>query len=458
MVSLAGLGMIIVSAAATAFALPTYVRSAADTELVRVRAALVARSADAPAVVETVRTSSASSGGRLFVRFVDREGRFVTELGARDVDDPLLAPPALPTPLPAGFAAEPTTVSGAADNTYRVVVVDLAARPADRDGPTVPTRALLAESLGPSRAVLRGLVRFEVIATVLVLLGVALLSRQVLRVGLRPLREMAVAANAIASGESDQRLPVSRRHCEVDELSRALDRAFDARQASEDKLRRFIADASHELRTPLTTIRGWAQLQTHGLTAEPDTVQRGARRIDQEAARMQRMVEDLLLLARLDQEGLDLRATVVDVSALAEVAVADLRAARPERSVTVHTDGRLFTEGEEDRLAEVLANVLANAVQHTPDTTPIRVSVRRAPADRIELVVADDGPGMPSASADRVFDRFYRSAETRPHGSSGAGLGLSIAHAIIARHHGDIALTSAPGRGTSVVIHLPLLR
>jgi two-component system OmpR family sensor kinase len=443
-VLLAALGMVVVSAA-TLLALPLYFGIIADSQLLRLRDVVVQQAVSPGAVLDIARQSSTSSG-TLFARLVDESGRTLAEATARNLDGEPLVDPAVPEPLPAGFATAPTTLS-ASGGAYRVIAVDLVA-----DGPGSAHRAVLAQSLAPSRIVVYWLLVFEATVVVIALLGVLLISRKVLGVGLRPLQAMADTANAIASGETDQRLATSARHTEIDDLGRALNRAFDARRRSEDKLRRFVADASHELRTPLTTIRGWAQLQLHGLIVDRATIEQGTRRIEKEAARMHRMVEDLLLLARLDQDR-PLATAPVDLSRLAEDAVADLRAAHPGRRATVDAPDRLFTEGDDDRLAQMLGNLLANAVQHTPPETSIRVTVRDAPPDRVALVVADDGPGMSPATRDRAFERFYRDEGARR--GAGAGLGLSIVSAIAAAHGGEVGVTSAPGAGTAVTVRLP---
>ncbi|MFD9701716.1 sensor histidine kinase [Lentzea sp. NPDC059081] len=445
MVLLAALGMAVVSGA-TAVALPLYFQAGADAQLTRVRQALEDRGATATSVLDTVRTSSTASG-TLFVRVVDERGTTVSQTAARDLEDRVLPPPDLPRPLPAGFGSAPTTVRAESGGRYRAVSLSLAGS---------GSRAVLAQSLAPSRAVIFRVLGFEGLVVVVALLGVALFSRKALRVGLLPLRDIAARANAIASGDTGQSLETDARDEEIAELGAALNRAFDARRRSEEKLRRFVADASHELRTPLTLIQGWAQLHTHGLATDPAAVERGMRRVEAEAARMHRMVEDLLLLARLDQEHAA-TPTVVDLSALVRDAAEDVRALHPGRLFEVNVPERLFVEGDEDGLVRAVRNLLANAVQHTPDDAVVEVEVRRGGEDTVLAVVSDSGPGMSPESAARVFERFYRGEPGRQPRDGGSGLGLSIVAAIVEAHAGTVTLDSVPGRGTTVTIRLPSL-
>ncbi|WP_344585420.1 HAMP domain-containing sensor histidine kinase, partial [Streptomyces lunalinharesii] len=236
---------------------------------------------------------------------------------------------------------------------------------------------------------------------------------------------MATTATAIAEGNVDQRIEVADRPSEIGEVATALNRAFDERQHSEERLRQFVADASHELRTPLTTIRGWAQLHLHGLARDPEMVERAMLRIEDEAARMHGMVEELLLLARLDQ-GRPLAVAPVDLGRLAQDAVADAHALDPSRPITIGEQGQACAHGDEDRLLQVLRNLLDNALRYTPPGTPISVTVRAPDSDHVQLDVTDEGPGMAPDTASRIFERFYRGDTSRTPGTGGTGLGLSI--------------------------------
>ena len=261
-------------------------------------------------------------------------------------------------------------------------------------------------------------------ATLLVLAAGA--SLWLVRIGLRPLDDMAATADAIASGDVDRRVE-ARGKGEVEHLAHALNNAFDARQASEDKLRRFVSDASHELRTPLTSIRGYSELLRRGALADPEQGAQAVRRIEDEAARMGGLVDDLLLLARLD-EGRPLTRTNVDLTKVAADAVSDARAIDPDRAVTFTAITPAQVEGDDARLRQVLANLLANTRDHTPEGTPVEVTVDARNGDTL-VVVTDDGPGLAADQADKVFDRFWRADAARGHRhgtAGGSGLGLAI--------------------------------
>jgi RND superfamily putative drug exporter len=311
----------------------------------------------------------------------------------------------------------------------------------------------------------------ETTVGLLVLLGVALLARRSVRRGMRPLEEIGETARAIGAGELDRRVEPADARTEVGRLGLALnamlhqlDTAFQRRQASEERLRRFVADASHELRTPLTSIRGYAELFRRGASANPDDLAKAMRRIEAEAARMGALVDELLLLARLDQ-GRPLERALVDLAALAADAVADARAVEPDRPVTLERDGPVVVRGDADRLRQVLANLVANVRQHTPPATPMRVLACLADQGRTAVLeVADRGPGLTGEQRERVFERFWRADRSRPpaaaggqrHGGAGAGLGLSIVAAIVAAHGGRATVESVPGQGATFRIELPL--
>jgi two-component system OmpR family sensor kinase len=249
-------------------------------------------------------------------------------------------------------------------------------------------------------------------------------------------------------------------HTEVGRLGTALnamlghiERAFAARTASEQRLRRFVADASHELRTPLTSIRGYAELFRRGAAERPHDLETAMRRIEEESARMSVLVDDLLLLARLDQ-GRPLEQESVDLVALASDAVDDARAVAPDRPITFETNGPVIVTGDEARLRQVTANLLANARLHTPEGTRVYVRVRSTP-DGAQLEVADDGPGLAPDEAAHAFERFYRADPSRARAGGGSGLGLSIVAAIAAAHGGRATLDTGPGRPTTVRVELP---
>lgn len=282
----------------------------------------------------------------------------------------------------------------------------------------------------------------------------------VLRHGLRPLRNVIDTADAVAAGEREQRIPTDEGPTEIRHLSTALDRMLQqqhnmltALEENEQRLRRFIADASHELQTPITSVLGWTQLQRKGaLDAEGEAA--AMARIESEARRMSVLVDDLLLLARLDEHR-PLQLQSVDLSALAHDAVLDACAVEPDRPLTCTAVAPVVVHGDEARLRQVIDNLLRNVRTHTPPGTAASVSVRAADG-RAVLTVTDRGPGVPPEHLGQVFDRFWRRDQSRNRATGGAGLGLSIVAALVAAHSGTIAVANAEGGGAVFTISLPL--
>ncbi|HEX4490393.1 MAG TPA: HAMP domain-containing sensor histidine kinase [Acidimicrobiia bacterium] len=304
--------------------------------------------------------------------------------------------------------------------------------------------------------------RVEIAVTAVILAILALVTWFVLHLGLRPIKKMTETATAIAVGDLSHRVPDVDPRTEAGELGAALNTmmtkiedAFDQRTASEARLRQFVADASHELRTPVTTIRGYAELYRGGGLRDPDELTQAMRRTEQESIRMGSLVEDLLLLARLDQNP-KLQEGAVDLGVLAVDAVADARAVDPERPITASVAEGVAVDGDEDRLRQVVANLVGNALVHTPPGTPVQVRVDRDDG-QARLEVHDDGPGMPEPVSQRVFERFYRADPARSRHAGGSGLGLSIVKAIVEAHHGEVTIASAPGEGTTARVTLPLI-
>ncbi|MFD7660853.1 sensor histidine kinase, partial [Actinosynnema sp. NPDC059797] len=292
------------------------------------------------------------------------------------------------------------------------------------------------------------------------LAALALLSLRAVRRGLRPLADISDTAAAIGSGDLGRRVEQAGTGTEVGRLGTALnamlgqlESAFREREASEQRLRRFVADASHELRTPIATIRGYAELFRLGAAARPDDLATVLRRIESEAGRMGVLVDELLLLARLDQ-GRPLAVEPVRPADLAAEAVADARAASPGHVFELDAE-RVEVVADEDRLRQVLGNLLANVVQHTPAGTRAVVRVR-ADGGHAVLEVADDGPGVPPEHAGRVFERFYRGVSERSGDHGGAGLGLSIVASVAEAHGGSASHAPAPGGGAVFAVRLPL--
>jgi two-component system OmpR family sensor kinase len=306
--------------------------------------------------------------------------------------------------------------------------------------------------------------RLELITSLVALLVLVLLTALAMlavRMGLRPLEAVERTAEAIASGDLSRRVSAGRPGTEIGRLSDALnamlvqiESAFASRTQSETALRQFIADASHELRTPLTTVRGYAELARKGALGDEAERTRAMGRIEAEAARMGGMVDDLLLLAYLDQER-PLKLTKVDLAAVTADAVADAKVRAPGRPLDyAGPDGALFVDVDADRIRQVLANLLGNALTHTSEDTPVHVSLRRAD-DLVRLEVADDGRGLQPDQVARLFERFYRADASRSRARGGSGLGLAIVQAIVQASHGAVTCTSEVGAGTSFVVTLP---
>jgi two-component system OmpR family sensor kinase len=361
--------------------------------------------------------------------------------------------PVLPAHFPISTAQSLHTFTvhspGASGQSYRAAAVRTF------DGRTV----LVAIPLREVEQTLHRLIMVELLVGAGVIVALIALGAIVIRVGLRPLARIGQTASEIAAGDLTRRVEPSDSHTEVGRLGRSLNEmlgqietAFAARRESEDRLRRFLADASHELRTPLAAIRGYAELFRIGAADDPVTLARAMSRIESEAVRMGVLVEDLLLLAQLDQVP-EPRRVLVDLSQLAEQAVDDLRVTAPGRVVSLEHTDHATVLGDPDQLRQLLANLTRNAVTHTPDGTPVALSVDRR-GDAIVLVVRDYGPGLPGGAGDALFERFWRSEGGRSRGRGGAGLGLAIADAIVRAHIGTISAQDVPGGGARFVVTL----
>jgi two-component system OmpR family sensor kinase len=351
------------------------------------------------------------------------------------------------------FHPDPNAVvlaaSGDKDGAYRTIAV------------AVPQGTLITSlSLNPTTDTLQSLRNVEIVASVAILLAMGLLVMVVVRRGLRPLRQMAGTADAIASGDLTRRVPEERPGTEVGRLGSALNEmlgqiegAFQEKSASEERLRQFVADASHELRTPLTSIRGYAELLGRGGFADEAGRTKALKRIEQEATRMGGLVEDLLLLAELDR-GRPLRHEPVDLQRISADAVGDTNAVPHDHSLLLVPGAPVVVVGDPERLAQVAHNLVRNALAHTPAGTTVRVSTGvSGPMGYVE--VADNGPGIPPEKADRIFDRFYQADRSRSGG--GTGLGLAIVRAI-AEALGGSAEVVDPHRGTGSGAHGATLR
>lgn len=403
--------------------------------------------------------------------------RQVTDGAGRPVFSSLRVPtggnqtaPRLPTLTAAEVAARDdrpfTTGAVGAGHGWRVLVTVL---PGSAGGLTVAT------SLDDVDDTVGRLWQVSLVVSLVALATLGLLGYAVVRRSLRRLVEVETTAGAIAAGDLSRRVPGADERTEVGRLAAALnamlaqiERAFSAQRtseasarASEERMRRFVADASHELRTPLTSIRGFAELHRQGAVPDPAAASRVMRRIESAATRMGLLVDDLLLLARLDQQR-PVERRPVDLLSLAADAVHDAQAMAPDHPIRLRTGGGEgapppVVAGDDARLRQVLANLVANAVTHTPPGTEITVSVSST-AEYAAISVADTGPGLTPEEAARVFERFYRSDPSRSRSSGGAGLGLSIVAALVAAHGGTVDLDTAPGAGARFTVHLPLHR
>jgi two-component system, OmpR family, sensor kinase len=449
--------------------------------------------------------------------------------GIGNPGQPQQSPPALPTSANWAGVIAPTLVTVPAQSgsdSWRVIAQTYPYQAVSSTGSTqrVTGTLVVGTDLGNIDATVRRIAYFDMIVGAVIVLVLALVGVAAVRANLRPLDEIEDTAEAIADGHLDRRVPERDPRTEIGRLGRSLnsmlsqiETAFHAREESEaaahrseERMRRFIADAGHELRTPLTAIRGFAEYyrQRGGLVPHwdrdeqakaaasaasatgfvhpqgrsggmgssggrgaggsgltPDDLDRLMQRVEKEAARMGLLVEDLLLLARLDQQR-PLARQPVDLLSLAGDAVHDARLLAPARTVdlSVQPGAAFLVIGDEPRLRQVIGNLMSNALTHTPDGTPIEVSIGSGTLDprlpssspAVTLDVTDHGPGMTPEQAHRVFERFYRTDQARTRATGGSGLGLAIVNALVAAHGGVASVRTAPGQGATFRIALPL--
>lgn len=366
--------------------------------------------------------------------------------------------------LPARVAPGYSTVDLGEAGQYRLLSVTAGSREAARLPPgAVPTGGslIVGVPLADVNDTLQRLLVIELAVGALTLGALALLALWLVRLGLRPLERIGATADAIAGGDLSQRVEDDDPRTEVGRLGRTLntmldsiERAFAERRESERRLRQFVGDASHELQTPLTSVRGYAELFRRGAAQRPDDLETTMRRIEAEAARMGVLVDDLLLLARLD-EGRPIERRPVDLTRLVGELVGDARVVEPDRPIDLVTEGPVRLDGDDVRLRQVVGNLLSNARSHTPPGAPVRVSVLAHGGEAV-IEVADSGPGLAPEHAQRVFERFFRADPSRARASGGSGLGLSIVSAITEAHGGRTEVESTPGRGSTFRVFLPL--
>jgi two-component system OmpR family sensor kinase len=358
---------------------------------------------------------------------------------------------------------------------------------------------ILAADVTGVYSTIQQLIGVDLIVSVVILFVLLIAGFWVVQANLRPLVDIEETAGEIAAGHLNRRVPERDPRTEIGSLGRSLntmlsqiETAFHAREKSEaaahqseERMRRFIADASHELRTPLTAIRGFAEYyrQRGGLVPHwdkdqagigagalaggltPNDLDRIMQRVEKEAARMGLLVEDLLLLARLDQQR-PLAQQPIDLLSLAADAVHDARMLAPDRTInlSVQPGAAFLIIGDEPRLRQVIGNLMSNALTHTPDGTPIEVSISSGtldprvndPTPAVILDVTDHGPGMTAEQAHRVFERFYRADQARTRTAGGSGLGLAIVSALVAAHGGVASVRTGPDRGATFRVTLPL--
>jgi len=310
-------------------------------------------------------------------------------------------------------------------------------------------------------ATLRGLLLNEILISAVAVVGTALLAFLLTELGLRPLRRMGATAGQIAAGDLSRRVEPATSRTEIGRLGLALnamlnqiEEAFGQSKASEQRLRRFIADASHELRTPLTSIRGYSEMLRRGAAESPTDADLARRRIEEESVRMSTLVDDMLLIARLDQ-GRPLETRPVNLQAIARDAVDDARVVAPQREIKLEADQPIVVAGDDTRLRQVVGNLMRNALVHTPPATPIEVAVTTEDSVA-RMSVTDHGPGLGPDQADRIFEPFYRADPSRSRDSGGAGLGLSIVNAVVAAHGGSVRVKETSGGGATFEVELPL--
>ncbi|WP_244312662.1 sensor histidine kinase [Microbispora hainanensis] len=388
--------------------------------------------------------------GSFYIVQLDRNGTVVRTVQEPPNADPL---PALPTPRQ-DRRQWLFTVEGPSGGLWRAIAVR------EDDGARFRVAAISLDDIDGTVSRLAVIV-LGVGLAVLVALGVA--CYWLVRRSLRPLGEIERTAEAIAAGDLSRRVPLRHRRTEMGRLGRSIngmltqiETAFREREASQERMRRFMADASHELRTPLTSIRGFAELYRQQNSQDPVVL---LRRIEDQAVRMGLLVDDLLLLARLDQQR-PLERRPVDVLSLAAGAVLDAQTLAPDREIDLmrldDSDEPVRVLGDEARLRQVVGNLVSNALRHTPKGTAFRVGVGIVSGSQALIEVADDGPGLAPGDAERVFERFYRADPSRSRSDAGGtGLGLSIAAALVQAHGGTITADSKPGRGAVFRVRLP---
>ena len=435
--------------------LRSYLYSRADAQL-RVFAAVASRVLERSAAPVRPSGPQQALPAQFLVEVVSPTGQVQTaQTPLNDADAPRLSAAQLRDD------GNPFTVSaaGTSAHSWRVLVEPLSGG----------RHAIIAFSLDDLNNTVTRLEIADALAGAIAIAVLAGIGLPLVRASLAPLSRIEATAAAIAGGDLSRRIDHPSRGTEVGRLAEALDTmlsrieiAYLARAEgearalrSEDRMRQFVADASHELRTPLTSVKGLAEFGLQqGNAASPDELLRLMTLIHHEACRMGRLVEDLLMLARLDTDRpLDRRH--VDLASIAAQAVQAARIVHPGRPITLLADDPVIVYVDTERLRQIIDNLIANATQHTPPRSPVTVSVTSTSGTG-EIIVADNGPGMTTEQAARVFERFYRTDDARTRARGGTGLGLSIAASLAAAHDGDITVDTQPGQGAAFHVRLPL--
>jgi two-component system OmpR family sensor kinase len=369
----------------------------------------------------------------------------LTSNGLTTIDTPATDPGLTPVLDPADLPASPTTVDATGGEAARMRILTT----------TLPSgdTLLLGRSMADIDAALAGLRSTLLTVGVILLAVIGLVFWWMRRLGLDPILRVTRVAQSISSGDTSQRVEAFPAGTEAHDLGAAFNQLVETNASTQARLRQFVADASHELRTPLVTLKGYAALHGAGGLADDASTDDAMRRIRQEANRMGRLVEDLLLLTEMDQGRLQANEPVDVVEILTDLA-GDQQVIDPERTVSLDVPDSAIVTGDRDRLTQVFAGLTTNALRHTPRGTPIDLHVSQPPGT-VRVEVTDHGTGIAAQDLPKVFDRFYRADVARARASGGSGLGLAIASAIVHAHGGTVGVASPVGQGATFWVELP---
>lgn len=386
------------------------------------------------------------------VTLLDSEGNMIGQIGGQFATSSNLAEFKNLTPQKVvSYQGKPFTIRGIDDQADIRAIARLL--------PSGVGTVVISVALDSVEQTLQGLIGIFILISFMVLVAIGFVTRSLIKLSLKPLNRIEETAAAIAGGDLSARLPDVNPRTEVGRLTSSLNTmlsriedSFEARTESENKLRRFVADASHELRTPLTAIRGFAELHRQGAVVGEEKTRELVSRIEKESIRMSTLVEDLLLLARLDQSR-ELTLDPVDINYLVNEAIASARAAGPEHEISVTSNANeVFVLGDSMRIHQAIANLLANARTHTPAGSEIKVEIFQDESST-RISVSDNGPGLSLEDQSRIFERFFRADPARVRASGeGSGLGLAIVDAIMKAHGGSVTVDSTLGVGSTFKI------